>query len=85
MRNLAYKIEVPINEETRDSTKGRDGSDVCAACGEQLFGPDAEASSWQAWGSFWEIMGMSHVELVCGACGEYLEGFLREDRKQSMA
>ena len=87
MQNLAYKIEVPINEETasRDAAKGQEGSDVCTACGEQLFGPDAEACSWQAWGSFWEIMGMSNVELVCGACGEYLQSFFCENRKQSKA
>ena len=26
-------------------------------------------------GTFWEIGGLSNVELVCGACGEYLKGF----------
>jgi hypothetical protein len=32
-------------------------------------------------GSFWEIMGVSNVELVCGACGEYLHEFFRNERK----
>jgi hypothetical protein len=64
------------------SLKSNESSDVCGACGEQLFGPDAEARSWQAWGTFWEILGMSNVELVCGACGEYLREFFRGDRKQ---
>jgi hypothetical protein len=75
MQNLAYKIDIPPmrSEPTGHSTKSESSSDVCAACGESLFGPDAEACSWQAWGAFWEIMGTSHVELVCGACGEYLQ------------
>ena len=52
MQNSAYKIDVQINRKTasRDFANEQDGYDVCAACGEQLFGPDAEACSWQAWG-----------------------------------
>ncbi|HEX9788068.1 MAG TPA: hypothetical protein VGB09_08575 [Candidatus Binatia bacterium] len=79
MQNLAYKIDV-LPEASRDAGGRRGSADVCAACGEQLFGPDAGACSWQAWGSFWEIMGMSNVELVCGACGEYLQGFFKDRR-----
>lgn len=55
--------------------------DRCSNCGQELFGPDAEACSWQAWGAFWEILCMSQVELVCGSCGEYLREFFRSDRK----
>ena len=80
MQNLAYKIEFSnLAEPARNCGNPNESPDVCAACGEQLFGADAEACSWQAWGSFWEIMGMSNVELVCGACGEYLQSFFRED------
>ena len=83
MQNLAYKIEVPMYDETSTSASVKPGNDcdVCAGCGEQLFGPDAEACSWQAWGAFWEILGMSNVELVCGSCGEYLREIFRSDRK----
>ena len=85
MQNLAYEMEIDVEESSHKRRESNQSSDVCAACGEQLFGPDAEACSWQAWGSFWEIMGMSNVELVCGACGEYLQSFFCEDRKQSKA
>jgi len=82
MQNLAYKIDVlpDASGSLGDSRKSQGSADLCAACGEQLFGPDAESCSWQAWGSFWEIMGMSNVELVCGACGEYLSGFFRDQK-----
>ena len=82
MQNLAYKIEAFVDapEPPGESTKANDGVEVCSACGEQLFGPDAKASSWQSWGTFWEILGMSNVELVCGACGEYLSDFFRDDK-----
>ena len=82
MQNLAYKIEVPMYDETPTSTSVKPGndSDVCAACGEPLFGPDAVSCSWQSWCSFWEIFAVSNVELVCGACGEYLQRFFN-DRK----
>jgi hypothetical protein len=82
MQNLAYKIDVlrDASELSRDRKDSRESADLCAACGEQLFGPDAEACSWQAWGSFWEIMGTSNVELVCGACGEYLSNFFRDQK-----
>jgi ribosomal protein L34E len=81
MQNLAYLIDVEPDENVpARAEKSTDDVAVCAACGEQLFGRDAEACSWQAWGTFWEIFGMSNVELVCGACGEYLQGFFN-DRK----
>jgi hypothetical protein len=75
MQNLAYKIDIPpmTSQSNGRSTRSESSSDVCAACGEPLFGPGAEACSWQAWGAFWEIIGTNHVELVCGACGEYLQ------------
>jgi hypothetical protein len=83
MQNLAYKIDAFMDapEPPEASVKSKDSADLCAACGEQLFGPDAESCSWQAWSSFWEIMGMSNVELVCGACGEYLQAFFHTDKK----
>ena len=68
MQNLAYNLDPLADSDTN-------GSDRCAACGEELFGPDAHACSWQAWGTFWEVFGMSNVELVCGNCGEYLQNF----------
>lgn len=79
MHNVAYKIDVSADSSESDvhSTKPGGGSDVCTACGESLFGSDAEACSWQAWGNFWEIMGLSDVELICGACGEYLRDFFK--------
>ena len=75
MQNLAYNIEIPMYDEatTATSTNAKNPSDVCAACGEILFGHQGHDTSWQAWGVFWEISGMSNVELVCGACGEYLQ------------
>lgn len=77
MQNLAYKIDV-LPEASESPRSAQDGADVCAACGEQLFGLDAEACSWHAWGAFWEIMGMRNVELLCGACGEYLQEFFKD-------
>jgi hypothetical protein len=75
MQNLADKIEIPMYDEAPTTTSGygNDQTDSCAACGEKLFDHDAHDTSWQAWGAFWGITGMSSVELVCGACGEYLE------------
>lgn len=74
MQNLADKIGA-LPDPSGASEKSLDSNDpleVCAACGEELFGPYAEASSWRSWSPFWKILGMSNVELVCGACGEYL-------------
>jgi len=75
MQNLAYKVENPIYDEASSeiSTPAKNQSDNCAACGEALFGHGAHDISWQAWSAFWGIFGMSNVELVCGACGEYLQ------------
>jgi len=83
MQNLAYKIDVlpEVSEPSGDAKHSQERGDVCAACGERLFSPDAEACSWQAWSSFWEIMGMSNVELLCGACGEYLQALFLVDKK----
>ena len=54
MKNLAYKIAVlpELSEPCRGRKHLRESTDLCAACGEDLFGPDADACSWQAWGSF---------------------------------
>lgn len=82
MQNLACKIDVlpEASESSFNSKDSQETMNICAACGEELFGPDAEACSWQAWGSFWKITGMSNVELVCGACGEYLSDFFRDQK-----
>lgn len=59
MQNLAYKIEVPPEtlESNGHTTKSESSSDVCAACGEPLFGPGAELAlgrhgepSGKSWG-----------------------------------
>jgi len=84
MHNLAYRLDIELDESRaarQPELKSKHDADACAACGEPLFGPDAQACSWQAWGTFWEILGMSNVELVCGACGEYLRDFFRDDSK----
>ena len=72
MQNLAYQLET-----ARDDVS----ANHCPACGQELFGPDAEACAWQAWGSFWEILGNSNVDLVCGDCGEHLQEFFSNVRK----
>lgn len=72
MQNLAYRLDDTLEEID---------SDHCPVCDNELFGLDAEACSWQAWGTFWEILGMSNVELVCGGCGEYLRDFFRGAHK----
>jgi hypothetical protein len=85
MQNLAYDLDTDEHEtsarEFQTAPAGGAGvdSERCAACGEELFGPEAQAASWQSWGTFWEIMALSNVELVCGACGEYLQDFFRSD------
>jgi len=56
----------------------QDPADTCAACGEKLMDTEGRDASWQAWGAFWEISAVSHVELLCGACGEYLEQFFND-------
>jgi hypothetical protein len=83
MQNPAYQLDLSFEDETRaDPRRGaQNDTDLCPACGQELFGSDAEACSWQSWGTFWEILGLSHVELVCGECGEYLRGFFDGGRK----
>ena len=73
MQNFAYKLELPTQTTSDDF-------DRCAACGAELCGPDAQACSWQAWGTFWQVLGMSNVELVCGNCGELLQDFLAKHK-----
>jgi hypothetical protein len=79
MQNLAYQLDLTSPEEifappAREPSVDGTGADqhACTACGEKLFGAGAEASSWQSWQIFWDALGMSNVEIVCGACGEYL-------------
>lgn len=73
MQNLAYKIETSEDIPFASTPQDAHGADVCAACGESLYGPNGANGTWQTWSAFWEIMGTSNVELVCGACGEYLQ------------
>jgi peptide methionine sulfoxide reductase MsrB len=73
MQNLAYKIETAYETPVDACHKSTDGADVCAACGEPLYDPNGANGAWQTWSTFWEIMGTSNVELVCGGCGEYLQ------------
>ena len=81
-RKAAYKIEALTDPSASEkSLDSNEPFEVCAACGEEFFGPDAETSSWRSWSTFWKIMGMSNVELVCGACGEYLSRIFRADEK----
>jgi hypothetical protein len=73
MHNLAYKIEPAHETVAPESESNNIECGVrCAACGEALFGDNAPAVLCQAWRAFWEISGTNSVELVCGACGEYL-------------
>ena len=80
MENLAYKIDGTLDATAapKQPANGGRSADECAACGEPLLGPEAGSSLWQAWGAFWEITATSNVELVCGACGEYLREFFKE-------
>jgi hypothetical protein len=73
MQNLAYKMEPTEEPPPAANHQGHNSLDVCAACGESLFGPKGANGTWQSWSAFWEIMGTSNVELVCGGCGEYLQ------------
>lgn len=73
MHNLAYKIESAhetVAAESEPTNIEYGGS--CAACGEKLFGENAPELLWQAWRAFCEVSGVCSVELLCGACGEYL-------------
>lgn len=86
MQNLAYKLKatpkvvLPTLASTSElNAKGN--PDRCPACGHELFGADAEACSWQAWGTFWEILGLSNVELVSSGCGEYLQDYFATNCK----
>lgn len=83
MQNLAYQLDFTLEDQRTVATPNttQDNTDLCPVCGHELFGPDAEACSWQSWGTFWEILGVSNVELVCGTCGEYLREFFHADRK----
>ena len=77
MQTLAYQSDFPSKDESTLSSP-REGSskiDLCYGCGYELFGADAEACSWQSWGTSWEILGLSNIELLCGSCGEYLREF----------
>lgn len=73
MHNLAYKIEPAGDTFTTESEpNNNEYRGTCAACGEKLFGDNAPDVLWQAWRAFWAISGANSVELLRGACGEYL-------------
>jgi len=78
MQTLAYSFETPAYDEavTAPCEIAENPSDVCAGCGERLFLHEAQDSSWQSWSAFWRISGTSNVEVMCGACGEYLQDIL---------
>jgi len=75
MQTLAYDFEIPVYNQgaTAPSVIAENPSDVCAVCGERLFLHEALDTSWRSWSAFWKISGTSNVELMCGACGEYLQ------------
>ena len=81
MQNLAYQLDITSPEEifappahnlALHAVDSLTDQNICAACGEDLLGADVDASAWQSWQIFSDALGMSNVELVCGACGEYL-------------
>ena len=68
----------PLNKEKRD------GTFVCAGCGQPLFSSDTKYESGTGWPSFWkpkeqavgttvdQSYGMTRVEVHCGRCGGHL-------------
>ena len=86
MQNLAYQLDLipaeeilaPLAGELADQKISGDEQNTCIACGEHLLGADAEGSSCQSWQVFWDALGMSSVEFVCGACGEYLQNIFND-------
>jgi peptide methionine sulfoxide reductase MsrB len=86
MQNLAYQLDLtpteeilpPFTGELADQKFGDGERQTCVACGEHLIGADAESSSWQSWQVFWDALGMTSAELVCGACGEYLQNIFED-------
>lgn len=83
MQNLAYQLNFTLEDQKTPpaSRDIRGNTDLCPGCGHELFGPDAEACSRQSWGAFWEIVGFSHIEPVCGSCGEHLHGVFHDARE----
>ena len=68
----------PLNKETRE------GTFLCAGCGQPLFSSDTKYESGTGWPSFWrakeqavattadQSYGMSRVEVHCSQCGGHL-------------
>jgi peptide-methionine (R)-S-oxide reductase len=69
----------------------KDGTYVCAACGNELFSSDTKFDSGTGWPSFWDFVskdsvelrvdnshGMRRTEVVCKQCGGHL-GHLFDD------
>ncbi|MDY6770858.1 MAG: peptide-methionine (R)-S-oxide reductase MsrB [Candidatus Nanohaloarchaea archaeon] len=63
----------------------RDGTFVCAGCGQELFDSDTKFDSGSGWPSFYDIIdsdrvdleqdlskGMDRTEVVCSNCGGHL-------------
>jgi len=72
----------------------KDGTYVCAGCGNPLFSSKTKFDSGSGWPSFWDIiskgsvelkpdygLGMKRVEIVCNKCGSHL-GHVFEDGPQ---
>jgi peptide-methionine (R)-S-oxide reductase len=72
----------------------KDGSYVCAGCGNPLFSSDTKFDSGSGWPSFWDViaegnvelksdysLGLKRVEVVCSNCGGHL-GHVFDDGPQ---
>ena len=84
--------EPPFTGELLKNKK--DGSYVCAGCGNPLFSSDTKFDSGSGWPSFWDViaegnvelkpdcsLGMKRVEVVCSRCGGHL-GHVFDDGPQ---
>jgi peptide-methionine (R)-S-oxide reductase len=84
--------EPPFTGELLKNKK--DGSYVCAGCGNPLFSSDTKFDSGSGWPSFWDViaecnvelkpdysLGMKRVEVVCSSCGGHL-GHVFDDGPQ---
>ena len=63
----------------------KDGTYVCAGCGNPLFSSETKFDSGSGWPSFWDViskgkidinsdynLGMKRIEVVCSKCGGHL-------------
>lgn len=81
--------ERPFSGEYVDTEK--DGTYVCAGCGNPLFSSETKFHSGSGWPSFWDVIqqgdieirtdtsfGMLRSEVICASCGGHL-GHLFDD------